>query len=160
MGEKAKKKDPDDIQIEIIPFYAKVALRRINLPVTCGGDYPKKNVDLNVSRRLLYLYYTELHLSRICVVNSGTHTRTFPKNVRQDLPQIISKSPRGLGPTKVDDGGAPKTLQRIREDMTRRFQKQEVGSWKLEVGFSQLCTRSLFRTKIHESFSYPMNKVD
>ena len=33
------------------------------------------------------------------------------------------------------------------------------GSWKLEVGFSQLCTRSLFCTKIHESFSQPMNKV-
>ena len=33
-------------------------------------------------------------------------------------------------------------LQRIREDMTLRFQKQEVGSWKLEVVFSQLCTRS------------------
>ena len=41
-----------------------------------------------------------------------------------------------------------------------RFQKQEVGSWKLEVGFSQLCTRSLFRTKIHESFCELMNKVD
>ena len=26
-------------------------------------------------------------------------------------------------------------LQQIREDMTLRFQKQEVGSWKLEVGF-------------------------
>ena len=54
----------------------------------------------------------------------------------------------------------PGVVQRIREDMTLRFQKQEVGSWKLEVGFSQLCTRSLFRTKIHESFSEPMNKVD
>ena len=47
-----------------------------------------------------------------------------------------------------------------REYMTLRFQKQEVGSWKLEVGFSQLCTRSLFRTKIHESFSEPMDKID
>ena len=28
--------------------------------------------------------------------------------------------------------------QRIREYMTLRFQKQEVGSWKLEVVFSQL----------------------
>jgi hypothetical protein len=51
-------------------------------------------------------------------------------------------------------------LQRIREDMTLRFQKQEVGSWKLEFRFSQLCTGSLCRTKIHESFSLPMNKVD
>ena len=37
-------------------------------------------------------------------------------------------------------------LQRIREDMTLRFQKQEVGSWKLEVGFSQL--RSLERKRL------------
>ena len=31
-------------------------------------------------------------------------------------------------------------IQRIREDMTLRFWKQEVGSWKLEVRFSQLCS--------------------
>ena len=30
----------------------------------------------------------------------------------------------------------------------------------VEVGFSQPCTRSLFSTKIHESFSEPMKKVD
>jgi hypothetical protein len=37
-------------------------------------------------------------------------------------------------------------LQRIREDMTLVFRNQEVGSWKLEVGFSQLCSLVQKRT--------------
>jgi hypothetical protein len=35
----------------------------------------------------------------------------------------------------------PDCVQRIREDMTLRFRKLEVGSWQLEVGFIELCSR-------------------
>ena len=38
-------------------------------------------------------------------------------------------------------------LQRIREDMTLVFRNQEAGSWKLEVGFNQLCSLVQKRTR-------------
>ena len=53
-----------------------------------------------------------------------------------------------------------RVVQRIREDMTLRFQKQEVGSWKLEVGFSQPCTRSALMYQDSPVFFCTNEKVD
>ena len=43
---------------------------------------------------------------------------------------MVSRQVKGLG----NVGLINNKLQRIREDMTLRFQKQEAGAWKLEVG--------------------------